>query len=204
MIGNSSTFGGEATHCILHRLFCGSSNIYFQPENCICINTSSVISSLVVSQKKPVNNIFIGTAMLPHSGECDYNNYTTGSIPTNNGGNVHSVNNVSTGQTLADYFNYIHPNCLANPTTASVDEWLQCDFTAKPGSANIGRGKNYFYGIMDSEQPDIRNDDFNRPIVETWFMRDELKDFAIVRESTYKADEYNWNMTNQTIKIVEL
>ena len=80
--------------------------------------------------------------MLPHSREFDYNNYTTGSIPTNNGGNVHSVNNVSTGQTLADYFNYIHPNCLANPTTASVDEWLQCDFTAKPGSANIGRGKD--------------------------------------------------------------
>ena len=79
--------------------------------------------------------------MLPHSGEWDYNNYTTGSIPTNNGGNAHSVNNVSTGQTLADYFNYIHPNCLANPTTASVDEWLQCDFTAKPGSANIGLEK---------------------------------------------------------------
>lgn len=64
--------------------------------------------------------------------------------------------------------------------------------------------QQYLYGIMNSEQPDIRNDDFNRPIVETWFMRDELKDFAIVRESTYKADEYNWNMNNQTIKIVEL
>ena len=64
--------------------------------------------------------------------------------------------------------------------------------------------QDHFYGIMNSEQPDIRNDDFNRPIVETWFLRDELKDFAIVRESAYKADEYNWNMTNQTIKIVEL
>ena len=64
--------------------------------------------------------------------------------------------------------------------------------------------QQYMYGIMDSEQPDTRNDEFNRPIVETWFMRDELKDFAIVRESTYKSDEYNWNMTNQTIKIVEL
>ena len=64
--------------------------------------------------------------------------------------------------------------------------------------------QDHFYGIMNSEQPDIRNDDFNRPIVETWFLRDELKDFAIVRESMYKADEYNWNMTNQTIKIVEL
>ena len=64
--------------------------------------------------------------------------------------------------------------------------------------------QQYLYGIMDSEQQDIRNDDFNRPIVETWFMCDELKDFAIVRESTYKADEYDWNMTKQTIKVVEL
>ena len=64
--------------------------------------------------------------------------------------------------------------------------------------------QDHFYGIMNGEQPDIRNDDFDRPIVETWFLRDVLKDFAIVRESMYKADEYNWNMTNQTIKIVEL
>ena len=64
--------------------------------------------------------------------------------------------------------------------------------------------QNYFYGIMDSEQQGTRNDEFNRPIVETWFMRDELKDFALVRESTYKADEYDWNMTKQTIKVVEL
>ena len=64
--------------------------------------------------------------------------------------------------------------------------------------------QNYFYGIMDSEQPDTRNDDFNRPIVETWFLRDELKNFAIVRESMYKAEEYDWNMINQTIKVVEL
>ena len=76
--------------------------------------------------------------------------------------------------------------------------------TVKTFNEQTQECQNYFYGIMDSEQPDIRNDDFNRPIVETWFMRDELKDFAIVRESTYKADEYNWNMTNQTIKIVEL
>ena len=64
--------------------------------------------------------------------------------------------------------------------------------------------QQYLYGIMNSEQPDIRNDGYNRPIVETWFMRDELKDFAIVRESTYKADEYDWNMTNQISKVVEL
>ena len=142
MIGARTNFCGEATHCILYRLLDLHNFGYAFPENCICINTSSTASGLNITQKKPVNNIFIGTAMLPHSGDCDYNNYTTGSIPTDNGGNAHSVNNVSTGQTLADYFNYIHPNCLANPTTASVDEWLQCDFTAKPGSANIGLGKN--------------------------------------------------------------
>ena len=76
--------------------------------------------------------------------------------------------------------------------------------TTKSVSEQTQECQNYLYGIMDSEQQDIRNDDFNRPIVETWFMRDELKDFAIVRESTYKADEYDWNMTKQTIKIVEL
>ena len=141
MIGNRTGFRGEATRCILYKVICVNDIIFF-PENCVCIKTYSVNEVLRQSAKKPVNNIFIGTALIPLSGECDYNNYTTGSIPTNNGGNVHSVNNVSTGQTLADYFNYIHPNCLANPTTASVDEWLQCDFTAKQGSANIGRGKN--------------------------------------------------------------
>ena len=76
--------------------------------------------------------------------------------------------------------------------------------TTKSVNEQTQECQNYFYGIMDSEQQDTRNDDFNRPIVETWFMRDELKDFAIVRESTYKADEYDWNMTKQTIKIVEL
>ena len=76
--------------------------------------------------------------------------------------------------------------------------------TTKSVNEQTQECQNYFYGIMDSEQPDIRNDEFNRPIVESLFMHDELKDFAIVRESTYKADEYNWNMTNQTIKIVEL
>ena len=76
--------------------------------------------------------------------------------------------------------------------------------TTKSVNEQTQECQQYFYGIMDSEQQDTRNDDFNRPIVETWFMRDELKDFAIVRESTYKADEYDWNMTKQTIKIVEL
>ena len=76
--------------------------------------------------------------------------------------------------------------------------------TTKSVNEQTQECQDHFYGIMNSEQPDIRNDDFNRPIVETWFLRDVLKDFAIVRESTYKADEYNWNMESQTIKIVEL
>ena len=76
--------------------------------------------------------------------------------------------------------------------------------TTKSVNEQTQECQDHLYGIMNNEQPDIRNDDFNRPIVETWFLRDVLKDFAIVRESAYKADEYNWNMTNQTIKIVEL
>ena len=43
MIGNDTLFCGEATHCILYRLSDGVQyGAYFQPENCICINTSSV------------------------------------------------------------------------------------------------------------------------------------------------------------------
>ena len=84
-----------------------------------------------------------------------------------------------------------------------IDDKITID-TSKSFNEQTQECQNYFYGIMDSEQQDTRNDEFNRPIVETWFMRDELKDFAIVRESTYKAEEYDWNMTNQKIKIVEL
>ena len=52
--------------------------------------------------------------------------YTTLSIPTTNGANAHSVNNASTGQTVADYFN----------------NYDLGDYTAKVGSANIGLGKD--------------------------------------------------------------
>ena len=110
MIGNGNYFRGEATHCILYRLNDGDGDYYGPgfPENCICINTTSYNSELRTQQKKPVNNIFIGTAPYPHSGECDYNNYTTGSIPTNNGGNVHSVNNVST-PVVRTSLSFAHP-----------------------------------------------------------------------------------------------
>lgn len=54
---------------------------------------------------------------------------------------INCIDNSTTGQTLADYFNYVHPNVLTNPTTASIEDWLQCDFTAKAGSKNIGAGK---------------------------------------------------------------
>ena len=73
MIGNGTIFVGEATHCILYRLFDNSGYGIYSPENCVCINTSSIHGDLYVSTKKPVNNIFIGTALLPHSGAWDYN-----------------------------------------------------------------------------------------------------------------------------------
>lgn len=65
-------------------------------------------------------------------------NFMTNSIPSNF---FNSINNATTGQTLADYFNYVHPNVLANPLTETIDDWLQCDFTAKEGSKNIGAGE---------------------------------------------------------------
>ena len=85
---------------------------------------------------KVINNILIGSSpnfAVGPGGLVDYNNYTTLSIPTGNGINSHSINNATTGKTLADYFNYVHPNVLANPSTATFDDLLKCDFTAKEG-----------------------------------------------------------------------
>ena len=85
MIGNRTFFNGEATHCILYRIIddgnIGGYGIY-STENCVCINTGPNTVGSYVSTKKPVNNIFIGTAQLPRTPELDYNNYTTGSIVT--------------------------------------------------------------------------------------------------------------------------
>jgi len=71
--------------------------------------------------------MIIGPASPSFSGiGCDYNNYTTLSIPTTNGANAHSINNASTEKTEADYFN-----------NAALG-----DYTAKVGSANLGAGVN--------------------------------------------------------------
>lgn len=110
--------------------------------NCIINNCKNL--GVAETNLKVINNILIGsipTFAVATGGLVDYNNYTTNSIPTTNGANSHSINNASTGQTLADYFNYVRPNVLANPSTASIDDWLKCDFTAKEGSKNIGAGE---------------------------------------------------------------
>ena len=82
------------------------------------INNSVIINSTQGGIGNPpvnstyYNNIVIGINCLPTAGLVNYNNYTTLSIPTGNGINSHSINNATTGQTLADYFNYIHPNVV--------------------------------------------------------------------------------------------
>ena len=128
-----STYGGEhisANYSILINQLCfiiGNNN---QPiENCILINcwsSRATTNSLSIVR----NNIIIGGAVNMSHQYCDYNNYTTLAIPTANGGNSHSINNATTGQTLADYFNKY-----------DASDWLQCDFTAKAGSKNIGAGE---------------------------------------------------------------
>jgi hypothetical protein len=54
-------------------------------------------------------------------------NFTNGSIMPNS---RNCINDSITNQTFADYFNKYDAN-----------DWLQCDFTAKVGSANIGAGE---------------------------------------------------------------
>lgn len=94
-------------------------------ENNILINcreTQPLSESLAIFR----NNIIIGGTLTMSHPYADYNNYTTGTIPTTNGGNSHSINDASTEQTVADYFN-----------NAALG-----DYTAKAGSANLGAGYN--------------------------------------------------------------
>ena len=118
------------------------SNVNCQLENSLIIGGNTHFSTSS-TQSYIRDCIFTGDInATKHSGaKCDYNNYSTNSIPTINGANSHSINDATTGQTLADYFNYVHPNVLANPSTTSIDDWLQCDFTAKEGSKSIGAGE---------------------------------------------------------------
>ena len=93
-------------------------------SNCIFIDNSYTSVSYSIT-----NSIFVGTAPTPANNLFNYNNYnnyTTLSIPTTNGANAHSINNASTGQTVADYFNNYNLG----------------DYTAKVGSANLGAGEN--------------------------------------------------------------
>jgi hypothetical protein len=100
-------------------------------ENCynsVYVNcTFASEAKFASAQAKFYNNIFVGgTINILLNSFVDYNNYTTLSIPTANGANSHSINNASTGQTVADYFN-----------NAALG-----DYTAKVGSANLGAGFN--------------------------------------------------------------
>jgi hypothetical protein len=94
-------------------------------HNCNIINCTGGAS--LKTPKTFYNNVIIGPASPSFTGiGCDYNNYTTLSIPTTNGANAHSINNASTEQTVADYFN----------------NYALGDYTAKVGSKNLGAGYN--------------------------------------------------------------
>ena len=95
-------------------------------NNCILDNCSANIYCHPTKLNTFYNNIIIGKDPGFTGIFADYNNYTTLSIPTTNGANSHSINNASTGQTVADYFN-----------NAALG-----DYTAKAGSANLGAGFN--------------------------------------------------------------
>jgi hypothetical protein len=115
--------------CIAINSTIGTYKSTYGINNSVLINSTGVGSNTVVNSTF-YNNIVIGINCLPTNGYVDYNNYTTLSIPTGNSINSHSINDASTGQTVADYFNKYDAN-----------DWLKCDFTAKEGSKNIGAGE---------------------------------------------------------------
>lgn len=138
--GNNYNIGVSAYNSLLIKsnlVISGLGSINVTLKNSIAYNfivvsskDSSVTDSIDLGGSTGSNRLFA-----PNT--CSFCNLTISNIiGTNN------INNQSTGQTIFDYFNYIHPNVLSDPDTATLEEWLACDFTAKPGSANIGAGTN--------------------------------------------------------------
>jgi hypothetical protein len=102
------------------------SSVDFGVTNCNLINVT-YLGGLVTASKQPFrNNICQNVTNSPLGLFADYNNFTTAAIPTTGGANANSINNASTGQTAADYFNSVALG----------------DYTAKVGSANLGAGFN--------------------------------------------------------------
>jgi hypothetical protein len=130
----------SAEFCLLKSCVLGSyngllTNIYY--INNIFLNCSTGYGGSASFSMPIKNNIIIGNNLsfimyTGYSYNLDYNNYTTFSIPTTNGVNVHSINDTSTGQTTTDYFN-----------NTSID-----DYTAKAGSLNIQAGAG---GILSKD-----------------------------------------------------
>jgi len=121
---NSSFIDAKNSRISINNVWYAYNNNY-SVENCILINCSQNGAN---SSGSGVfrNNIIIGTMIDIPMLNCNYNNYTTLSIPTSGGANSHSINDASTKQTVADYFN-----------NAALG-----DYTAKAGSANLGAGFN--------------------------------------------------------------
>ena len=110
---------------------CYNSVVVYSSINTITITTYYAKDSLYFYNCILYNIIFGKDFMLVN------NNYTNQNISYG----INCINNATTGQTFADYFNYVHHNVLANPNSASIEDWIQCDFTAKAGSKNIGAGE---------------------------------------------------------------
>lgn len=64
--------------------------------------------------------------------------------------------------------------------------------------------QNYFYKIMNDEQPNVEYDEFQRPVVEFWRIHGTSYHLEIQRISVYQKQEPDWHLQSQTIKIVEL
>lgn len=147
-------------NCFVYNCTNNDSNKFFNLYNSIIFNDSSVkqydgyrggelitnsilINLTIYNQYQTFfsvkNTIFINCNIDRgfSEGSC-CNNFTNKTIPSSS---VKSINDTTTGQTFFDYFNYVPTNVLANPSTATIDDWLKCDFTAKAGSKNIGAGE---------------------------------------------------------------
>lgn len=113
-----------AYHCIIADFRGGAYYNYCIFENCIMGNVTVIGNSIFKNSifLKGYGTTAVGSGSVNNCNFCGYN------IPT---GAENSINDTTTGQTFADYFNKYDASDL-----------LKCDFTAKEGAANIGAGAN--------------------------------------------------------------
>lgn len=124
-----SVFGFNAKNCVIYSTANAFGNMYV--ENCL-FKYAGMVTVNSYGSHFFKNCCFIDMLIVSSSNfNCSSCNFTNKTIPTTTVAKLDDcIDDTITNQTFVDYFNNYNAN-----------DFTKCDFTAKAGSANIGRGK---------------------------------------------------------------